>query len=291
MRHVIGIGLAIALAAAIFFAASWGYLRLLRVPVANGGAARPCPAGGGELLHDASVLYAVAALAGTALLAGIFVAAPRISPLAAGLPGLVLIAWTVGYGFSVRRAVRLHPAAERRVRRRLRGDAGQRPARGGAGWRWSVPLFIPSRWRSRSRRLPGYAQLRRATASRRGYADVPPETPRARPRASRRGDAISPDRRLDRHRALPGPRPVPAEQRSGAARELRLLGRPGQRDRLRVRRDRLGDQVEVAGAGLALVPGGGVAERLEARTRPPAASRTRSCRRARSRGRARTSTR
>ena len=38
MRHVIGIGLAVGLAAAVFFAASWGYLRLLGIPVANGGA-------------------------------------------------------------------------------------------------------------------------------------------------------------------------------------------------------------------------------------------------------------
>ena len=51
MRHVMGIGLAIGLAAAVFFAASWGYLRLLRIPVANGGAST-LPAQGGGLLHD-----------------------------------------------------------------------------------------------------------------------------------------------------------------------------------------------------------------------------------------------
>ena len=164
MRHVIGIGLAIGLAAAVFFAASWGYLRLLRVP-GPGGAPTALPAGGGEVLHDASVLWAVAALAGTALLAGILVAAPRVSPLAAGLPGLVLIAWTVGAGFSVSRAVATIP---------LRGDAfgsgfeamlinGLLAA---AGLVLAVPLFIPSRWRSRARRLPGYAQLP-------GYAGYP----------------------------------------------------------------------------------------------------------------------
>ncbi len=38
VRHLIGIGLAIGLAAAVFFAASWGYVRLLRIPVVNGGA-------------------------------------------------------------------------------------------------------------------------------------------------------------------------------------------------------------------------------------------------------------
>ena len=39
MRHVIGFALAVALAAAIFFGAAWGYLRLLKIPVVNGGAA------------------------------------------------------------------------------------------------------------------------------------------------------------------------------------------------------------------------------------------------------------
>ena len=92
MRHLIGLGLALLLAAAVFFAATWGYLRLLRIPVVNGAAAT-LPAGGGSLLHDKNVLLAFAALAGTALFAGICVAAPRISPLAAGLPGLVLLAY------------------------------------------------------------------------------------------------------------------------------------------------------------------------------------------------------
>jgi hypothetical protein len=153
MRHVIGIGLAIGLAAAVFFAAGWGYLRLLRVPVVNGGAST-LPAQGGSLLHDSNVLYAVAALAGTALLAGIFIAVRQVSPLAAGLPGLVLIAWTVVYGFGVRRAVHYIP---------LRGDtygAGfeamlMNGLLAAAGLALVVPLFIPSRWRARPSRAMG----------------------------------------------------------------------------------------------------------------------------------------
>ncbi len=149
MRHVIGIGLAVGLAAAVFFAASWGYLRLLRIPVANGGAST-LPAQGGGLLHDSNVLYAFAAVAGTALLAGIFIAVRQISPLAAGLPGLALIAWTVVYGFSVRRAVHYIP---------LRGDTYglgfeamlMNGVLAAAGLALVVPLFIPSRWR----RAPG----------------------------------------------------------------------------------------------------------------------------------------
>jgi hypothetical protein len=151
VRHLIGIGLAIGLAAAVFFAAGWGYVRLLRIPVVNGGAST-LPGGGGSLLHSANVLEAVGALAGTALAAGIFIAVRRISPLAAGLPGLVLLAWTVVYGFNVSRAVHYIP---------LRGDAfgygfesmlvnGLLAA---GGLALVVPLFIPSRWRSQARLL------------------------------------------------------------------------------------------------------------------------------------------
>src|SRR6201996_3469864 len=146
MRHGIGNRRAIGLAAAVFFAASWGYLRLLSIPVVNGGAST-LPAHSGSLLHDNNVLYAVGALAGTALLAGIFIAVRQISPLAAGLPGLALIAWTVVYGLSVRRAVHYIP---------LRGDtfgAGfeamlMNGVLAAAGLALAGPLFIPSRWRS-----------------------------------------------------------------------------------------------------------------------------------------------
>jgi hypothetical protein len=145
MRHVIGFGLAIVLAAAVFFGGAWGYLRLLKIPVVNG-AASTLPAGGGTLLHSTSVLYAFAAVVGTGLLAGLLAAAPRISPLAAGLPGLALIAWTVLYLVRVHRAVQYIP---------LKSDAfgvgfeamlfnGVLAA---AGFVLVIPLFIPSRWR------------------------------------------------------------------------------------------------------------------------------------------------
>jgi hypothetical protein len=149
MRHLFGVIGAIALAAAVFFAASWGYLRLLQIPVVNGGAST-LPAQGGSLLHDTNVLYAFAAVAGTALLAGIFVAVRQVSPLAAGLPGLVLLAWTVVYGFSVRRAVHYIP-----LRGHTYGTGFEAMLFSGvlaaAGLALVVPLFIPSRWRSPAR--------------------------------------------------------------------------------------------------------------------------------------------
>ena len=147
MRHVTGIALAVVLAGAVFFGGSWGYVRLLRAGLANP-AVSQLPAPGANLLHDTTVLYGVAALAGAALLAGIFAAAPRISPLAAGLPGLALAGWSVWYALRMRLAVQYIP---------LRADsygAGfaamlENGLLAAAGLALVVPLFIPSRWRAR----------------------------------------------------------------------------------------------------------------------------------------------
>jgi hypothetical protein len=147
VRHLYGTALAIAMAAVMFFAGGWGYLRLLKLPVPPGQPAA-LPAGGGSLLANSSMLLALAAMLGTAVLAGLLVMLPRLSPLAAGLPGLVLLAWTGLYLASVRRAVAFIP---------LRAHAF------GAGWEGLLfngvlgavgavmifPLFIPSRWRAR----------------------------------------------------------------------------------------------------------------------------------------------
>ena len=50
---------------------------------------------------------------GVGLLAGLLIAVPRISPLAAGLPGLALLAWTGLYLSSVRHAVQYIPLTTR----------------------------------------------------------------------------------------------------------------------------------------------------------------------------------
>src|SRR5437868_1766347 len=103
MRHLMGVVLAIVLAAAVFFAASWGYLKLLIGPAGPGSGS--LPGAGGSLLHNHAVLEGFGALLGVGLVAGLLIALPRISPLASGLPGLVLLAWTGFYLFSVRHAV------------------------------------------------------------------------------------------------------------------------------------------------------------------------------------------
>src|SRR5271165_946114 len=77
------------------------------------------------------------------------------------------------------------------------------------------------------------------------------------PPASVAGSQLLLRKRNRRQAASPAAGPV-----SRASVELRALRRARERHGLRGRRDRLRDQVEVAGARLALVLGGGVAERL-----------------------------
>jgi len=146
MRHWIGVILAVIMTGVGFFAGAWGYLRLLRLPVPADQFSQ-LPAGGGSLISDNNVLLAFAAVAGTGLLAGILMAVPRISPLAAGLPGLLLLAWTGLYLVSARQGVDLIP---------LRSDpfgAGFEAmlfngVLGAAGLAMIVPMFVPSRWRA-----------------------------------------------------------------------------------------------------------------------------------------------
>jgi hypothetical protein len=147
MRHRIGIILAVIMSGVLFFPGAWGYLRLLRLP-APAGELSQLPAGGGSLISDSNVLLALAAITGTGLLAGILIAVPRISPLAAGLPGLLMLGWTGLYLISVRQGVDMIP---------LRSDpfgAGFEAKLfngilGAAGLAMILPLLVPSRWRAR----------------------------------------------------------------------------------------------------------------------------------------------
>jgi hypothetical protein len=145
MRHVIGVALAIGLAAAVFFAASWGYLKLLVGPARSG----VLPAGGGSLIHNHAVLEGFGVLLAVGLLAGLLMALPMISPLASGLPGLALLAWTGLYLFSVRRAVQYIP-----LKSQAYGTGFEAMLFDGvlalAGLALIIPLFVPSRWRSRA---------------------------------------------------------------------------------------------------------------------------------------------
>jgi hypothetical protein len=146
MRHLMGVVLAIVMAAVVFFAASWGYLKLLIGPAGSGSGG--LPAGGGSLLHNHAVLEGFGALLGAALVAGLLIAVPRVSPLAAGLPGLVLLAWTGLYLSSVRHAVQYIP-----LKSKSYGAGFEAMLFDGVlaliGLAMVIPLFVPSRWRSR----------------------------------------------------------------------------------------------------------------------------------------------
>jgi hypothetical protein len=86
MRHLVGVILAVALAATVFFAGAWGVGRILvlrgAVTASSTSNALTTPRG----------LFAVGAVLATGLLIGIFLAVPAVSPLATGLPGIVFIA-------------------------------------------------------------------------------------------------------------------------------------------------------------------------------------------------------
>ncbi len=212
MRHLLGVVLAIVLAAAIFFAASWGYLKLLIGPARLGA----LPAGGGSLLHDRAVLEGFGALLAIGLVAGILIAVPRISPLASGLPGLVLLAWTGLYLFSVRRAVRYIP-----LKTRAYGAGFEAMLFDGvlalAGLVMIIPLFVPSRWRrgrvAASPPAPGVAPVWSPPRPCTVTAACCPTGPR--PRRSRRSTPGPPVARRP-----PGDRPTTAEhggKRAGGA--------------------------------------------------------------------------
>ncbi|MBV9857483.1 MAG: hypothetical protein JOY82_23675 [Streptosporangiaceae bacterium] len=154
MRHVIGVFLAVIMAGVLFFAGGWGYLRVLRLP-APAGSLSGLPAGGGSLLSNHAVLIAFGALLGTGLLAGILIAVPWISPLASGLPGLMLLAWTGLYLARVHRAVALIP-----LRNRAFGTGFEAMLIDGvlaaAGLAMIIPMFVPSRWRRKVQEPAGY---------------------------------------------------------------------------------------------------------------------------------------
>jgi hypothetical protein len=151
MRHVTGVVLAVVLAAAVFFAGSWGYLKLLASPARRG----VLPAAGASLIHDHAVVEGFGALLAVGLLAGILIAAPAISPLAAGLPGLALLGWTGLYLASARRAVHYIP-----LKSQSYGTGFEALLFDGvlvlAGLAMVIPLFVPTRWRRRPAAPPAY---------------------------------------------------------------------------------------------------------------------------------------
>jgi hypothetical protein len=138
MRHLIGLILAIALAAALFFGAGWGAAHV------------PALVGHSVGLPSRTGLIGLSAMLATGLAIGLLLLIPVVSPLATGLPGLVLLAWTALLAVSAHRALAWIP---------LQGHSF------GAGFRvlllsgtlalvgiaMIIPLFLPGRWHGRQR--------------------------------------------------------------------------------------------------------------------------------------------
>lgn len=136
MRHLFGVVLAMVTGAVLFLAAGWGVAEITSRHDR------------GLILASTPGLAALAAVLGAGLLLGILLAAPGISPVSTGLPGLLLLAWSALLVISTRRATRLIP---------LRGHSfaagfGSMLTSGVLvliGAVMIVPLFVPSRWRRR----------------------------------------------------------------------------------------------------------------------------------------------
>jgi hypothetical protein len=136
MRHLIGLILAIALAAALFFGGGWGAEHVSAL------------AGHSVGLPSRTGLIGLAAAVATGVFLGILLVVPAVSPLATGLPGLVLLAWTALLAVSSHRALAWIPlqahsfGAGFRIML-LNGTLAL------AGAAMIIPLFLPSRWHGR----------------------------------------------------------------------------------------------------------------------------------------------
>lgn len=86
---------------------------------------------------------------GTGLLLGSLLAAPGISPLGTGLPGILLLAWSALFVVSTGRATRLIPLQGHAFAAGF-GSMLVTGVLGLAGAAMVIPLFVPSRWRRRT---------------------------------------------------------------------------------------------------------------------------------------------
>jgi hypothetical protein len=142
MRHVYGAALAVAMAAAVFFAASWAYMRVTTAR-AMLGTTPPT-----SLIHNTDIVEGVGILLAVGLLAGLLMSVPWVSPLATGLPGVALAGWTVFFLFNVHEAIKYIP-----LKTYDTGYGFEQLLVSGllglAGLAMITPMFIPSRWRRR----------------------------------------------------------------------------------------------------------------------------------------------
>jgi hypothetical protein len=134
MRHLIGLILAIGVGAALFLGAGYGFAHLTAI------------AAHGLSVTSRPGLLALAALGGTGLLVGITLAVRAISPLAPGLPGIALLAWSGLLLARARQALAWIPLQSHSAGAGFR-DLLVTGVLALLGAAMIVPLFLPSRWR------------------------------------------------------------------------------------------------------------------------------------------------
>jgi hypothetical protein len=133
MRHFVGLILAIALVAALFFGGGWGLTHISALATHSTG------------LPSRTGLIALAAMVGAGLFLGILLVVPAVSPLATGLPGLGLLAWTAMLTVSYHRATSWVPMQGTTYGVGFR-DLLAAGVLAMFGIVMVIPLFVPSRW-------------------------------------------------------------------------------------------------------------------------------------------------
>jgi hypothetical protein len=136
MRHVFGVFLALVMFAAVFVGAGWAVEKIVTMR------------GSAVSLSTPHGVIALAVLVGVGLLLGVLLAVPAVSPLAAGLPGLVLLGWTALVAVSEQRAIQIVPLHAHSFAVGF-GELLTSGVLALAGAAMIVPLFVPSRWRRR----------------------------------------------------------------------------------------------------------------------------------------------
>lgn len=142
-RHLVGLLLALGLLAMLFFGTAWGVGRIV---VLRGGVTALGPE---HALTSTHGLIAVGVVLATGLVIGILLAVPAVSPLATGLPGLILLGWSALVVIHSKYAVRYLPLPGTHFGTGLtyllfNGVLGL------LGAVMLIPLAVPSRWRRRA---------------------------------------------------------------------------------------------------------------------------------------------
>jgi hypothetical protein len=144
MRHFFGLLGGVVVTAALLLGAGWASQEVVRGATLSA-----------DPIRDPRMLIAFGVLAGVGLLVGL-VLAGRVSPLAAFVPSMALLAWTVVYALDVTRATSLVPAGASMHQEVTQAGRGMlmllsSGVYGMLGIALFIPVLKPSRWAGRPR--------------------------------------------------------------------------------------------------------------------------------------------